>query len=148
MKGFTWVQVGWRTVLFPSFQSVWTVMGRMNVGMYEFLKGVRPEGSVYSLHHFQSKCLAWSEQKMDRIHLVPLVSGPVLRMESNHCTEGETCYSTCGMLWNPLGYPQCATWGSRGDHYIGGILSFAPAWCREGCLWAGGNNTKNGVFKF
>lgn len=54
MKGFAWVQVGWRTELFPSFQSMGAVM---SVGMYEFLRGVRPEGSGYSLHHFQSKCL-------------------------------------------------------------------------------------------
>lgn len=66
MKDFAWVQVGWRTVLFPSFQSMGAVMGRMSVGMYEFLRGVRPEGSGYSLHHFQSKCLDWSEQKIDR----------------------------------------------------------------------------------
>lgn len=57
MKGFAWVQVGWRTVLFPSLQSIGPVMGRMSVRMNEFLRGVRLESSGYKLHHFQSKCL-------------------------------------------------------------------------------------------
>lgn len=58
---------GMRTVLFPSFQSMGGGMGGMSVDMYEFLRGVRPEGSgYYSLHRFQSKCLDWSEQKIDR----------------------------------------------------------------------------------
>lgn len=56
MKGFMGPGE-WRTVLFPPFQSMGAVVGRMSVGMYEFFGGVRPEGSGYSLHYFQSKSL-------------------------------------------------------------------------------------------
>lgn len=72
----------------PLFQSMGVVMGRMSVGMYEFLRGVRPEGS--GIHCITSTPIYISQnRKLIVIHLVPSVSRPVLTVESNHCTEGE-----------------------------------------------------------
>lgn len=48
------------------------------------------------------KYLDWSKQKTDRyLFCTSCVSRHVLRMESNHGTEGETRESISEILWNP-----------------------------------------------
>lgn len=62
-------------------------MGKMSVVCRSFqTRDTRSEGSEESLYHFQSKCLDWSEQNIDRYLLGTFYgSRRVLRRKSNHC---------------------------------------------------------------